>query len=197
MPSADVARRSRSAGSNAEDAIFVKDGDPVAFFFHLSVREGRDVLEQEITRYGGDVCEDEQQANVILVDEEADIEHIRRRYYRSHVLWQQRVYIECRDFVRRCIGARKYEHRRPARKGMPGAPVGRVRVPFTAEDDERLAFYIATVWPKASDGGRTGNLLYQVLTEELPEYREWAKRHPWQSWRQRYRMNRVRFDPMI
>lgn len=49
MPFADAARRSRSAGTNAEDALFVKDGYPVTFFFHLSVREGRDVLEQEIT----------------------------------------------------------------------------------------------------------------------------------------------------
>lgn len=63
---------------------------------------------------------------MILVDEEADIEHIRRRYYRSHILWQQGVYIESRDFVRKCIRARKYEHRPPPRKGMPGAPGGRV-----------------------------------------------------------------------
>ncbi|KAG2360475.1 hypothetical protein BDR07DRAFT_1513803 [Suillus spraguei] len=196
MPSSDVARRSLSAGANARDAIFVKDGRPVTFFFHTSVREGRDVLERQITRYGGDVCEDEEIANVILVDEEADIEHIRRRYYRSNVLWQQRVCIEQRDFVRRCIRDRKYEHYRPARKGMPGAPGRRARIPFTADDDNHLAFYIATVYPKASDGGRTGNLLYYDLTK-LPEYRGWAKRHTWQSWRERYRMNRVRFDPMI
>ncbi|KAG1749514.1 hypothetical protein EDB19DRAFT_145735 [Suillus lakei] len=200
MPSADAARRSQSARANAEDAIFVKDGYSVAFFFHPSVREGRDVLKQEITRHGGDVCEDEQQSNTILVDEEADIEHIRRRYYRSNVLWQQRVYIESRDFVRRCIRAGKYEHRPPPRKGMPGAPGGRVRVPFTAEDDEHLAFYIATVYPNASDGGRAGNSLYMELTEELadePEYKEWAKRHTWQSWRERYKTNRLRIDPMI
>ncbi|KAG1865406.1 hypothetical protein F4604DRAFT_1928554 [Suillus subluteus] len=200
MPSADAARRSRSATANAEDVIFVKDRYPVAFFFHQSVREGRDVLEQEITRYGGDVCDDEQQANVILVDEEADIEHIRRRYYRSNVLWQQRVYIERRDFIRRCTTAGKYEHHPPPRKGMPGASVGRTRVPFTAEDDENLAFYIATVYPDPSDGGRTGNLVYEELTQQLadePEYRGWAKRHTWQSWRERYRKNRVRFDPII
>ncbi|KAG2073445.1 hypothetical protein BDR04DRAFT_1010718, partial [Suillus decipiens] len=197
MPSSDAARRSLSAESNTEDAIFIKDGLPVTFFFHTSVREGRDVLEQQITRYGGDVCENEEIANVILVGEEADIEHIRRRYYRSNVLWQQRVYIEQRNFVRLCIRNRKYEHQRPPRKGMPGAPGRRARVPFTVDDDNHLAFYIATVYPKASDGGRTGNSLYHDLTEDLPEYREWAKRHTWQSWRERYRMNRARFDPMI
>ncbi|KAG0701586.1 hypothetical protein DFH29DRAFT_875809 [Suillus ampliporus] len=197
-------RRNQSAEVNAEDAVFVKDGYPVSFFFHASVREGIDVLKQEITRYGGEVSEDEQQADVILVDEEADIEHIRRRYYRSNVLWQQRVYIERRDFVRLCIGNRKYEHRRPQRKGMPGAPGGRIRVPFTPEDDEHLAFYIATVIPNAADGGRTGNLMYKTLTEELntpsqafePEY-TWAKRHTWQSWRERYKTKIRRFDPMI
>ncbi|KAG2108018.1 uncharacterized protein F5147DRAFT_696263 [Suillus discolor] len=200
MPFADAARRNRSVGSNDGYNIFVKDEYPVAFFFHTSVREGRDVLEQNITSHGGYVCGDEKRANVMLVDEEADIEHIRRRYYRSHVLWQQRVYIESRDFVHQCIRAKKYEHRPPARKGMPGAPGGRVRVPFTADDDDHLAFYIATVYPDPSDGGRTGNSFYQELTEELadePEYKDWAKRHTWQSWRERYRMNRVRFDPMI
>lgn len=49
MPFADAARRNRSAGSNDEGDIFVKDEYPVAFFFHTSVREGRDVLEQKIT----------------------------------------------------------------------------------------------------------------------------------------------------
>ncbi|KAG2131258.1 uncharacterized protein EDB93DRAFT_1094478, partial [Suillus bovinus] len=200
MSFADATRRSRSAGANAEDTLFVKGGCPVAFFFHPSVREGRDVLEHEITTHGGSVCEDERRANVILVDEEADIEHIRRRYYRSDVLWQKRVHIEYRDFVLKCIRDRKYEHRPPARKGMPGAPVGRVRVPFTAEDDDHLAFYIATAYPNPANGGRSGNLVYQQLTEQLadePEFIYWAKRHTWQSWRERYRMNRVRFDPMI
>jgi hypothetical protein len=41
------------------------------------------------------------------------------------------------------------------------------RIPFTAEDDEHLAFYIATVFPDVSDGGRSGNLIYKELTEEL------------------------------
>jgi len=187
--------------------------------------------------HGGDICEDEQQANVILVDEEADIEHIRRRYYRSNILWQQRVFVENRDFVLRCIRMGKYEHIRPSRKGMPGSEGGRVyvisysvflsrffanvlirRIPYTQEDDEHLAFYIASVIPDAADGGRSGHLLYKTLTEELvrdcilniwilisintpskalePEY-VWAKRHTWQSWRERYKMNIPRFDPKI
>lgn len=61
---------------------------------------------------------------MILVDEQADIEHIRRRFYRSHLLWQQRVFIEPRRFVHQCIIRNKYEHIRPLRKGMPGAPPG-------------------------------------------------------------------------
>jgi len=131
------------------------------------------------------VCEDEQQADVILVDEEADIEHIRRRFYRSHLLWQQRVFVEPRRFVLMCIAARKYEHAPPARQGMPGVKRGFMRkwggclisvtpanvlirrVPYTQEDDENLAYYIATVIPDAEDGGRMGNALYMTLTEEL------------------------------
>jgi hypothetical protein len=41
------------------------------------------------------------------------------------------------------------------------------RVPFTEEDDDCLAYYIATVIPNAADGGRMGNSLYKTLTEEL------------------------------
>lgn len=41
------------------------------------------------------------------------------------------------------------------------------RVPFTEEDDDHLAYYIATVIPNPADGGRMGNSLYKTLTEEL------------------------------
>ncbi|KAJ8595835.1 hypothetical protein M405DRAFT_727316, partial [Rhizopogon salebrosus TDB-379] len=202
MPPAAHARRNPPDEGGAEDAIFVKDGRPVSFFFHASIRQGLDILRQEITvrRNGGQVCEDEQQTDVILVDEEADIEHIRRRYYRSSVRWQQSIFVEPRGWLRRCITTKKYEHVRPPRQGMPGARpgsrVGRARVPFTVEDDANLAYYIATVIPNSADGGRMGNSLYRTLTEELPEY-TWAKRHTWHSWRERYKTHTPYFDPKI
>jgi hypothetical protein len=49
MPPAAHARRNPPDEGGAEDAIFVKDGRPVSFFFHASIRQGLDILRQEIT----------------------------------------------------------------------------------------------------------------------------------------------------
>jgi len=43
------------------------------------------------------------------------------------------------------------------------ACVARRRVNFTPEDDERLAYYMATIFPDAESGGRMGNKYYQEL----------------------------------
>lgn len=48
MPSVAPARL-RATADVDERAIFVKDGRPVSFFFHDSVRNGLDALTQEIT----------------------------------------------------------------------------------------------------------------------------------------------------
>ncbi|KIM52435.1 hypothetical protein SCLCIDRAFT_50341, partial [Scleroderma citrinum Foug A] len=72
------------------------------------------------------------------------------------------------------------------------------RVNFTAEDDENLVHYMATVFPDTESGGRMGNKYYQELERlaEFPEF-EWAARHTWHSWRERYKNNRVMFDERI
>ena len=43
------------------------------------------------------------------------------------------------------------------------AGVAHRRVNFTAEDDENLVHYMATVFPDAESGGRMGNKYYQEL----------------------------------
>ncbi|KAI0648524.1 hypothetical protein C8Q79DRAFT_578670 [Trametes meyenii] len=63
-------------------------------------------------------------------------------------------------------------------------------VPYTAEDDERLIEYLA------SDDGRGGSLLgekfWQTMIGQV-ETKPWVARHPWASWRERYKKNQDYF----
>ncbi|KAF8173293.1 hypothetical protein BJ912DRAFT_1065343 [Pholiota molesta] len=65
---------------------------------------------------------------------------------------------------------------------------------FTQEEDEYLIKYIAKYNPQIA--GRQGKRLYMTLVENPAKWR-WARAHPWQSWRERYRRNQVEFDQKI
>ncbi|KAI8974201.1 hypothetical protein BD414DRAFT_580896 [Trametes punicea] len=69
------------------------------------------------------------------------------------------------------------------------------RRPYTDQEDELLAKYIAKYNPQPS--GRSGNLLYQRLVENAEGKWPFAKHHSWQSWRERYVNNRASFDRLI
>ncbi|KAJ3502816.1 hypothetical protein NLJ89_g8717 [Agrocybe chaxingu] len=69
------------------------------------------------------------------------------------------------------------------------------RNPYTESDDENLVRYIAKHNPGGE--GRQGNKLYQNLQENASGKWPWAKRHPWSSWRERYKKNQVYFDRKI
>ncbi|KAF8173284.1 hypothetical protein BJ912DRAFT_992578, partial [Pholiota molesta] len=68
------------------------------------------------------------------------------------------------------------------------------RSAFTQEEDECLIKYIAKYNPQIA--GRQGNRLYMTLVENPAKWR-WARAHPWQSWRERYKKNQVEFDQKI
>ncbi|KAI0713770.1 hypothetical protein C8Q76DRAFT_796703 [Earliella scabrosa] len=70
-----------------------------------------------------------------------------------------------------------------------------VRTEFTERDDDLLAQYIAKYNPQKE--GRTGNALYKQLEANVEGKWAFAKRHSWQSWRERYRTNEARFDRLI
>ncbi|KAI6110269.1 hypothetical protein EDD16DRAFT_1898001 [Pisolithus croceorrhizus] len=199
-----MTRSTASAERDGGGGIFRKDGEPVRFCFDRSVREGTNRIIEDIVTNGGVVAEDDQDADVVLVDEEANIDIIRRRYYSSEDPHRRRMFVERRGFVKRCVRSGVYEHRNPNRRqGMPGPrPLqngGRTRVYFTGEDDDHLAYYLATIFPDEEAGGRLGNFHYKVLVQlgaQFPEY-IWAARHTWHSWRERYKKNRDYFDPII
>lgn len=68
------------------------------------------------------------------------------------------------------------------------------RTDFTESDDHNLTRFIAQVKPDNS--GRLGNKLY-IFLEESGDQRPWAKRHSWQSWRERYKKNQDWFNHQI
>ncbi|KAL1947116.1 hypothetical protein VTO73DRAFT_14077 [Trametes versicolor] len=70
-----------------------------------------------------------------------------------------------------------------------------VRREFTDKHEEFLAKYIAKYNPQQA--GRQGNALYQRLYANKEGKWPWAKRHPWQSWREHYQKNQKRMDAMI
>ncbi|KAF9239092.1 hypothetical protein BU15DRAFT_24072, partial [Melanogaster broomeanus] len=185
-----------------KDAIFTQDGRPVRFCFHNSVREGRDRIARDVEAHGGEIVNKERDADVLLVDEEENIELIRRRYYSSTDLYRHCIFIEPRGFVRCCIKYGRYEHEKPRKRRMPGpVPVaigGHGRVDFTQEDDEHLAYYLATIYPDKATGGRLGNNVYLGLMDlaNKPDYK-WARRHTFHSWRERYKKHAKRLDQMI
>ncbi|KAI6107326.1 hypothetical protein EV401DRAFT_2077247 [Pisolithus croceorrhizus] len=69
------------------------------------------------------------------------------------------------------------------------------RVPFTKEHDMYLMKYLAKYCP--SKQGRLGNSVYKDLVANADGYWPWAKHHPWQSWRERYKKNTEYFDARI
>ncbi|KAE9405743.1 hypothetical protein BT96DRAFT_972396 [Gymnopus androsaceus JB14] len=62
---------------------------------------------------------------------------------------------------------------------------------FSPEDDALLVEYLSHY-----NEGRKGNAIYQQLTENRGQW-PWSARHPWQSWRHRYRRESDDFDRRI
>ncbi|THH08713.1 hypothetical protein EW145_g2526 [Phellinidium pouzarii] len=71
----------------------------------------------------------------------------------------------------------------------------RARTNFDQDDDALLVKYIARYNPEKA--GRLGNALYKSLVEDSGNRWRWAKRHSWQSWRERYKSYEYKFDSEI
>ncbi|KAH9939450.1 hypothetical protein B0H21DRAFT_756965 [Amylocystis lapponica] len=67
--------------------------------------------------------------------------------------------------------------------------------PYTTEDDRNLVFYMAQ--HSLTSKNRLGNKLYEDLWSSTDEGRSWVKRHPWKSWRERYKNNQAEYDKQI
>ncbi|KAH8102943.1 hypothetical protein BXZ70DRAFT_761682 [Cristinia sonorae] len=195
--------QSTSSERDASEQFFVKDGSSVKFWFYQRDDEegyaisqtSAQALARKIRRHGGTVVDDEEDADVVLVKDD----YAAKAYGLRYSGYPNSTYVEPTGFVTKCINKREYEHTPQPLQGMPGRPGGRIRHEFTGMEDEQLAVFLACRLPDKEQGGRTGNSIYQQLTllaARYPEY-SWARQHTWQSWRERYKKNSLRFDKLI
>ncbi|KAI0333130.1 hypothetical protein GY45DRAFT_1368648 [Cubamyces sp. BRFM 1775] len=159
----------------------------------LTKEEQRD-LEEQIVGHGGALCQSEREADTIITNE-AGLGPLSDKYS-----FEQTQYVEPPEFVRLCIASGRYAHKPTTKRPMSGRYTGRTRTNFTEEDDRNLCKFLARTLPYSEAGGRKGIKPYLELVSKAQyddlDYK-WAARHPADSWRERYKGNQERFDPII
>ncbi|KAH9939443.1 hypothetical protein B0H21DRAFT_39150 [Amylocystis lapponica] len=193
------------AHANSEydgDALFSIEGRPARFHMYKdgygSITQGQiDVLEPKIIAHGGQICDNEEDADTIIVNEDG-VDYLERKWWKSRT-----IYVCPPRFVQMCINTRQYVQNLPGptRKGMGGLPsnLAAQRMPYTVADEENLVKYLAHVVPKKEEGGRGGMVIYERLIEDAQRHEKdrWGKRHPASSWQNYYKKHQRRLDPMI
>ncbi|TFK45909.1 hypothetical protein OE88DRAFT_1812233 [Heliocybe sulcata] len=180
----------RDEGEQPSQIFEEPEGGPIYFFFlGLSAGQVQRVRER-IEEHSGLVCLKREDADVILCLPER-VQRLREKYW----LEKSQVY-EGVGFVEQCIRRGRFQVTPREKKNTGGRPVGKARIEFTAEDDLNLAEYLALALPYPEDGGRRGNNIYKELVK-APQCRDWAHRHTWGSWRNRYNKDWERFDAWI
>ncbi|GLB34758.1 hypothetical protein LshimejAT787_0203230 [Lyophyllum shimeji] len=179
-----------------------EEGYPICFAIHKSVTDKFAInsLTRDIEDNGGVVRPDDYGVDTVLVHPLYPLkDHLQTSYECCFDNVRSQIWVEPTTFVQHCIREGSVRHRPRPRKGMGGS-LKPYRVPFTQEDDENLARYLAHRIPDSEAGGRRGYGVFQDLERAHmadPEMHSWAKRHPWQSWRNRYNKDVERFDRMI
>ncbi|KAF8576551.1 hypothetical protein K439DRAFT_1366926 [Ramaria rubella] len=174
--------------------VFRKDGVTLRMHIHSSVSDDMTVerLRTRIWHSGGDPTATLNEADVIIADEECpEFIALVGKFDHSY-----NKYVEGIPWVDRCVASEVYSNTPVIKKNYGGRVPGSKRTEFTATDDRQLAAYIACRLPGPHMRGRTGNKLYQDLCSKIDLY-PWAERHPWQSWRERYKNNTQRFHNLI
>ncbi|KAM5542807.1 hypothetical protein V8D89_003768 [Ganoderma adspersum] len=189
----------------ADREIFVDNGKAVAFYLYGTQEPGsawalsegaRGALRDKINTNGGIVCNRREDARVIIVSHREGLERLKHQYS------TRRTHVEKPAFLDACIRDGRYGHKPILQRGMGGRVPGKERQDFTVADDRKLCEYIAARIPDEAAGGRTGTGVYDEVIELAlanpgdPEL-EWALRHPAESWRERYKKNRDRLNPII
>jgi len=72
--------------------------------------------------HGGQIVENEHDANVLLIDEWEDLNFMCKHYYLSTELYKLSIYVKMHAFVQTCIHSGMYHHVGPLRQGIPGCP---------------------------------------------------------------------------
>ncbi|KAF9446341.1 hypothetical protein P691DRAFT_733514 [Macrolepiota fuliginosa MF-IS2] len=178
-------------------------GKPVGFHLHHSIKNEyqRETLTNNILAHGGKVLDSPSGADTVLVDEKKlpnTRESLQTSYSISRDAALREIVVEPMRFVQDCIRRQVFTHTVPARRGM-GGYVGRTRTDYTKQDDDNLCWLISRKIPNPADGGRVSLGVYKelLLAAEHDPSLAWAKRHTAESWRERYKKNRERLDPII
>ncbi|VDB99720.1 unnamed protein product [Peniophora sp. CBMAI 1063] len=176
--------------------IFLVAHRPLKFFVHPDIANvhTRDIIRSQILHSGGNPDASELETDVIIAD------HGNPEVF-NHLIKVNngfKNHVESFQWVKKCIEQGELSFTPLVYKNPGGRRPGEERTPFTDEDEHHLCQWIAEKIPYKNTGGRTGNKLYQQLVEkgEEPGY-GWVKRHTWQSWRERYKKNTARMDPLI
>ncbi|KAI1791565.1 hypothetical protein LXA43DRAFT_1082619 [Ganoderma leucocontextum] len=188
----------------AEREVFVVNGRAVAFYLYGAQEPGsawalsedaRRVLAEKITEHGGRVCKWEKDADMILVAHPGGLEQLHHRYS------TRRQHVKKPTFVDDCIRNGRYALKPIPQKAMGGRDAGKFREPFTKGDDRKLCKYLAQRIPDETAGGRIGRGVWDEVIQLAKDTQDpelaWALRHPADSWRERYKKNRDRLDPII
>ncbi|KAJ7709568.1 hypothetical protein B0H17DRAFT_1028340 [Mycena rosella] len=189
------------------DTLFHDDhGKPLKFYLHPSIKQpgARLALEAKIELHGGEINPVKSGSNIILVnpkDPSGNVDELRHLYKTHSDPSLKGVHVETMRWVELSVKLGKCVHLF-TQKRMGGVAAGgfRERTDFSEEDDRRICEYVGQLIPDKSNGGRTGNNIYKRLirnAEIEPEEYNWAFRHTWQSWRERYKKNQGRLDAYI
>ncbi|OJT06247.1 hypothetical protein TRAPUB_2928 [Trametes pubescens] len=199
-------RHNSPEGDDADDGanpIFTIANRPVFFYLYGTnepteagalTPEQRKILEGQIKQHGGHICKSAADADTIIVHP-VRVKDLREKYD-----FERKIYVEIPSFVDLCIHRGLYAHERVQKKPLGGRLPKSGRTPFTKEDDMNLCRFLALRIPEKEAGGRNGRNTYIELTEKA-QYEDlswqWAGRHTWESWKERYKKNYKTFDPII
>ncbi|KAF5349456.1 hypothetical protein D9757_012423 [Collybiopsis confluens] len=188
-----------------EDQIFTRDGQPVLFVLHSSIKAPGTIaaLLAQIYRHGGDALETDDGADIVLVNprrlRSEKIAEYQRAYDDHPDERINRIWVKEMSFVQECIARGSMRLDFPQKRRMPGFPPGRRRTPFTSDDIDNLCRYLARKFPDPT-GGRLSHKFYQEmvkLADYLPPTYHWVKRHTDQSWREFYKKHQSELDHKI
>lgn len=159
----------------------------------------KDAVTKRIQHSGGTIVNNANNADVILMDPTSHSFNSTVSTYTNPNRPNGPIQVESIKWVKRTVDSSELVFTPYPVRNVGGRKPGEERIPFTTADERHLCEYIAKQIPYKATGGRTGNKLYQQLTEvraHEPGF-EWVQRHPWQSWRERYKKNQDRLDKLI
>ncbi|KAG9084167.1 hypothetical protein FRC07_013701, partial [Ceratobasidium sp. 392] len=177
----------------SELSLFIREDRPVVFYLHDTLDgDVVDRFREAILLRGGNPDGGLDNAQVVI--RRADWEGDRR----MKAKYKNIIRLESPEWLDSCIERSRFSLNVPVVKtpsSKPGRKVGAPRNEYTKQDDQFLVAWMATTFGH-SMAGRAGNHAYKVMVE-IPEYAKWSSAHTWQSWRERYKNNKKRLDPLI